>query len=460
MNGNDRMRHVVAVAALLAASNNVLGQWIDRTHEIHAGWNAVYLEIDPSPAGADSLFAGLPIEEVWARARQLNIQGPPDCADPNDPNCVPSVASDWDVWLPPSDPNRVVTNLRTIRGGQAYLIRAASPTTLSLEGTPNPSVAKWQSGFNLGGMHVEDDPAAAPTFEQYFAGSTAFSSLSVFEFFADGSPSPIANPGSVKIEPGTGYWISSSGDTEYDGPIKVDNGSLRGVDFAVSAVEHGIQFENQVANPRVVEATYVSSSGVPVAPPDLPANAGDVPLTWLEYVSGPAASALQWHTLTTATWNLAGAGRVRSENGAHGFYPAGVRARSHGREPVHGVREVCKPWTGDGRSQPCLRPAGALSITRPRYHGLAPVATCHCPYRGIGRARFPGAFGIGSFVSVLQHRHSRSRCDKGMASTAGKEAFGLTKRQETPMINFFATPERAINRRCLRIPESFGRPSD
>lgn len=310
MKGFDHIGSVVAGAAFLAASGIAHGQWLERTHPLQAGWNAVYMEVDPAPAEADALFAGLPIEEVWARSARLGVDGPPDCADPNDPDCVPDVSSSWDVWLPPSDPRRVVTNLRLIDGGQVYLIRAAAPTVLTLTGTPNGSVAMWKSGYNLAGGHVEDDPADAPTFGANFAGSTAFATPSVFEVLPDGSPSPVANPANIKIKPGVGYWIRSARDTSYGGPIRIDNGSLRGVDFGVDAVEHAIRFENRVASARPVDVTYVPSAGVPSVQPSEPTNAGDVPIKWFEYVSGPVESALQWNTLTTASWNLAAAGNA------------------------------------------------------------------------------------------------------------------------------------------------------
>lgn len=307
MNGLWRVRTAVAGALILTTGPAAWGQWIEREHSLQAGWNAVYLEVDPAPERADLLFSGHPIEEVWARTLHIEIQGPPACQDPNDPNCVPPVASEWDTWLPPSHPARLVTNLHSIRGGRVYLIRASQPFALTVTGTPNGSVARWKTGYTLSGLHVEDNVNSAPTFGQYLAGSSAFSATSIYEVLGDGSLSQIANPANVKIRPGIGYWIRSAADTEYDGPVSVDKGSLRGIDFGSNSVEHQLRLTNRTPAARTVEVSYVASASVPGVPNGLPAHAGDVPLSWLQYVAGPSETALQWHALSTATWNLAGA---------------------------------------------------------------------------------------------------------------------------------------------------------
>ncbi len=313
MNASIRASYRIGPAAtvaivVLATGNIVSGQWIQRDHPLQPGWNAIHFEVDPAREDADDLFGALPISEVWVRSVRTDVAGPPECQDPDDPTCVPSVASEWDVWLPPSDSARVVSNLRVVRGGRVYLIRAESSTTLSMRGRPNGAFARWRTGFNLAGLHVEDDPTAAPTFAQYLAGSAALIGGDIYRFLPDGSLSLIADPATTKIEPGVGYWLRSASDTEYDGPVLVDRGSLRGVDFDISFVEHQLRFENTTPTPRTVEVTYISSEPTPSTPSGLPTVAGDVPVSWLQYAAGPAETSLQWQPLTTASWILASTG--------------------------------------------------------------------------------------------------------------------------------------------------------
>lgn len=299
------MGAVAAVGLTLCVADVAHGQWVDRSYSLHAGWNAVYLEVDPSPETADELFSAYPISEVWALTPAALKQGPPECQDPNDPTCVPVVRGAWDVWLPIGDPHRVAANLSIVRGGRVYLIRADAATTLSLTGRPNAGRSDWREGYNLVGFHVEDDANAAPTFAAYLAGSPSLASAEVRQVTTDGSTQVVSNPANSKIVSGTGYWVRSGGATRYDGPIDVDNGSLRGIDFDIALTEHPLRLENHLGSAASVSIEYRSSDTVPSTPATLPVNAGDVPLKWLDYVSGPAEAAFQWQPLPASSVALA-----------------------------------------------------------------------------------------------------------------------------------------------------------
>ena len=312
MRALDRMYALVALAGAISIGGTAYGQWLDRSVPLVSGWNAVYLEIDPSPETADELFAGASIAEVWARTPTFNADGPPDCEDPNDPNCAPNINTGWDVWLPPSNPASVVTNLRIIRGGRVYMIRATAPSMLSLTGRPNGTVTRWREGYNFQGFHVEDDSTSVPTFGHYLAGSPMAAAPKVRRVLPDGSTQVLANVANTKIQPGAGYWVHSPTNVTFDGPIRIDPGTLRGIDFGPTLVEHPLEIENATGSPAAVQISAFASANVPSQPPDLPLDAGSIPLRWLEYVAGPVAAALQWHELTTAAFNLATAGQSAS----------------------------------------------------------------------------------------------------------------------------------------------------
>ncbi len=308
MIGWHRINTVTAMVVVATAGNTAMGQWIDRAYSLNSGWNAVYLEIDPVPELADDLFAGLPIAEVWALTPTVNVDGLPDCQDPNDPECTPRIETVWDIWLPPSDPASVVTDLRIIRGGRVYLIRADAPLNLAMAGRPNGTVTRWHEGYNLQGFHVEDDPNDAPTFGEYLAGAPMALSPTIREVLSDGSTAELADAANERIRPSAGYWVRSPSESDYDGPIRIDAGTLRGIDYASRLVEHPISIENRTNAPSNVQIALAPSSDVPSTPPDLPMKTGAVPLRWLEYVAVPVASAIQWHDLTTASFTLAASG--------------------------------------------------------------------------------------------------------------------------------------------------------
>jgi len=134
-------RVLLLVVALPSAAS---AQWLEQSFQLQAGWNSVYLEVDPATADADVVFAGLPLDAVWTRAPGRLVQGPPNCTSPDDPTCIPENASGWWAWIPPDDPHHVVTTLRLIRGGRVYLLKARSVATWNVVGSPAESVTQWR----------------------------------------------------------------------------------------------------------------------------------------------------------------------------------------------------------------------------------------------------------------------------------------------------------------------------
>ena len=125
-------RNANAAALILAVSSaSALGQWVEQSFDLTAGWNTVHLEVDPSPAVAHELFGDLPIEAVWTE-----------------------VESRWRVWVPGDESVLAVRNLRAIRGGRVYLIRASQATTLTVVGRPNSVETASRPGYNVVGFHV------------------------------------------------------------------------------------------------------------------------------------------------------------------------------------------------------------------------------------------------------------------------------------------------------------------
>jgi len=297
------LAQMMVVSALMVAPASA--QWLQRSYDLQTGLNSVFLDVDPSPAQADLLFDGQPITAVWTWVRDPLVEGPPQCPDPNDSACIPTPNSGWQVWVPPLHPHRMVTNLRLIRGGHVYLIEASEPLTWSVTGEPDGSRTRWRQGFNLVGFHVLDDVAATPSFADYLAPSQAHSSASVFEVQTDGTVSPIGDLVNTKITPKRGFWVRSASDTSYDGPVAIDNGSLRGIDFGKGVEQHSLTLENLAASTRELILTRLPSGPVPPLPADLPTLAGDVPMSWLDYGEGGVPEEiLQWRPLSTELFLL------------------------------------------------------------------------------------------------------------------------------------------------------------
>ena len=205
-------------------SGTVFGQWVEQTVELEPGWNSVFLEIDPVPELADDLFADRPyVEAIWKRG---------------DPTLVAGRQADsarWQTWVPPGDPARFAINLRVIDGGAVYLVKSSAETSLTLTGRPTPKKTKHLPGFNPVGFYV--DPEAPPSFAAYLASSLVHYNTRVFKLQdvppLNGALVEVTDLGGP-IRPTVGYWVKANGAAEYDGPLSIDRGTLRAVDFAKS----------------------------------------------------------------------------------------------------------------------------------------------------------------------------------------------------------------------------------
>lgn len=271
------------VACLLLPVCAVVGQVTQQTFALQQGWNAVHLEVNPSPSDPNMLFAGAPFTSVWERYESPLVDGPPPCAGPDDPNCPSPLTGGWLAWLPPGDPGSVVNTLRMVRGGRVLLIKSSVATSFTVAGTPDAIRAAWLKGYNLGGFHVVTDMNQAPTFTAYLAPAQGLASATIYLVKTDGTLFRVASPATTRIVPGRGYWVRATVDAGYDGPLGIDSFSLGVIDYSRTQVDHTLTLENLAAASRSVSVNFLPS--VP-APPGLPTIAGDCPLTWLDYGQG------------------------------------------------------------------------------------------------------------------------------------------------------------------------------
>ncbi|MEE9297000.1 MAG: hypothetical protein V3W34_18820 [Phycisphaerae bacterium] len=208
--------------------------------------------------------------------------------------------------MPQSDPGHIANNLRVIRGTRAYLIKASQAIVLTVRGKPSGSTTRWKQGFTLNGFHVVDPAESPPTFTAYLEASSAFDGTEIFQVQPNGTLTSVA--ASSQITAGRGYWVKSGADVTYDGPIAIDNGSLRGIVYARSRLQHSMTFRNLTTSPRDITLTAASSAGAAVDTPDV---AGDVPLRWLDYgAGGKVEDIFQWRPLISETYPLAAAGEA------------------------------------------------------------------------------------------------------------------------------------------------------
>src|SRR5437016_3645674 len=113
----NKNKFALCAALLCAFAASAPAQWMTQTLTLRQGWTAVFLEVQPNPPDCDTIFAGQPVESVWAWNNRFST-----VQYITDPNSLLPGQPDWLTWLPLGGTNRVAANLFTLQGGRPYLI--------------------------------------------------------------------------------------------------------------------------------------------------------------------------------------------------------------------------------------------------------------------------------------------------------------------------------------------------
>lgn len=190
-----------------------------QTFNLHPGWNAIYLEVQPAANKPGEVFQGVEFESLWMlKTRTLSVEF---IQNPNEP--VFSNAS-WLRFIPTDQVESFQNTLFRIAANQAYLINVTdpSPVTLSVTGQPVLRPLTWKpDAYVLRGFPVE--PAAPPSFATFFRGSTAHydSALNrvqpIYRLNSAGDWTLVDSDDSIVS--GEAYWVFTSGSSDYPGPF-------------------------------------------------------------------------------------------------------------------------------------------------------------------------------------------------------------------------------------------------
>lgn len=240
------------ILTLVASSDSMLGSVVTRTQvlELKAGWNSVWLEVDPLESEPTKCFEGIPVD--IAATYFQNITPVQYIRDPRE---APWKEPGWAVWYSGERPDAVVTDLFAIHGNRAFLVHATKDYTWRLKGAVSFRRLQWQpDSFNFVGFSV--NPDALPTFASYFEGSPAHRGQKVYRLERDQWVA-VEDAGGVRIESGHAYWVYSKGGSQYQGPVDVRPPGGGQFDFGNIGASLGIRFENNSTAPAklTVEAS-------------------------------------------------------------------------------------------------------------------------------------------------------------------------------------------------------------
>ncbi len=258
----------LATACLWAAPLHLHAQWLTQSFALKAGWNAIYLNVDPSYATLDALVAAdaaNPIQEIWlwqpAPATAQFIQSPQ----------LPSGnGSQWVSWVRATGP---ASQLQRAVGNAAYLVRISTnaPTyTWNLKGKPVPFRFRWTStGLNLLGFPTPT--TQPPTFESFLAPAPAFQQAAQIFYYPGGNlgatnPAPLNTPRTYSVRRGEAYWMRA-GDTynRYFGPFEVVLPGAAGVQFRDDLGQSRLRLRNLTSGNLTVSLRLLASEAPPVS---------------------------------------------------------------------------------------------------------------------------------------------------------------------------------------------------
>jgi hypothetical protein len=243
---------------------------------LNAGWNSIFLEIEPDDANGvttndtnpEVVFASILdyVESVWAwnpRTGTVEFIKHPNEARPSDPL--------WMVYLP-NDP--IITNLYAIHANTAYLIKMKSDTPLDTEliisGEATMPRIDWKSdSFNFVGFHLTDNPG--PFFANFFSTSPAHKDQAIYLLDNSGVWTPVDDPGTsqnealtMRMKKGEGFWIYCNGYSEFTGPLSIQIGQGSGLHYGKTLNEQDLEVFNNSATDTTTITLALESSNVPL----------------------------------------------------------------------------------------------------------------------------------------------------------------------------------------------------
>ena len=222
---------------------------------IEKGWNAVFLEVHPENPEPSNVFGGTPVEIAAALYRPVT---PAQFA--TNPSADLLRQTGWGVWYADRRADAFLSSLHSIYGQRAYLIYASANFVWKVTGTVLPPEIVWApDSFNFVGFAVR--PQAGPTFAQFFSGSKAHQMNRIYRLVG-GTWKRVADPSAEAMRSGEAFWIYCAGASKFQGPLKVETTTRKGLTPGVSGDD--LRLRNQANYPVTATIEHVPGTGSPV----------------------------------------------------------------------------------------------------------------------------------------------------------------------------------------------------
>lgn len=241
---------------ILGASTTLKAAERVQEFQLVAGWNAIYLDVDPLDDSVEASFSSTLVDVV---ARYFVPSTPVRFIEESGEE--PWNTEGWSVWYSSRRAESFLSSLHAVHGGAAYLVHAVKAGTLSIRGEVVVRPSEWKTdSFNLTGFPVESQGL---TFAQYFAGAENRIGTRVYRL-SNGNWQKVTNLTNTQIRPGEACWVYCDGSTSYPGPLELLSPGTSGALLSERAPVVTVKVRNRVNAPFTVQAQIEDNSGLPL----------------------------------------------------------------------------------------------------------------------------------------------------------------------------------------------------
>jgi len=198
----------------------------DQILNLDAGWNAVWLEVDPVDADGvgkapPTVFSNPAIETV---ATPNNTSGSIEFVENASGGFFN--ASDWQVWHRTTELGS--NTLGAVRGYRGYLIKTSSATNLSITGTVRFQPIQWEpNSYNLVGFGL----TGTVNFGQFFSSTSTTHPVNRIFKLDSATGNWVAVTSTESMVSNQAYWVYSDGKSEFNGVVQVSYPGSDTMDF-------------------------------------------------------------------------------------------------------------------------------------------------------------------------------------------------------------------------------------
>lgn len=274
------MEFLVSVVFVMIVTSATVqaGPLVTQTFNLHPGWNAIFLEVEPEQKDMEVILQGLPLAGIWTWVpRGIAMQFV------QNPSEKLLGAEGWHVYFPKSRGEvNLLSNLFALQANRAYLIEIQGNNNVTWNVTGRPSLKRqaWEpNSFNLTGFSLNG--TSSPAFADFFGSSAAHAGQAIYRLSDAGIWELVQNPASAQMRSGEAFWIYTEGASAYSGPITVRADFGDGLDFHKALTTNKLWIRNVSSSAKTVTIRYIPmSSPVPLLKLFVNANGA---ITWPDF---------------------------------------------------------------------------------------------------------------------------------------------------------------------------------